>query len=219
MTLRITHRLAQFLEVFIMTARDSLNRSILNGTSDRPSPHTEHRQGKNQLRKGRQLLKPCCQVGRAGGLIVFSVALTATAAFLTGSKTNQCDPQVSPAGIPESAVGMAALLRGKLPGARIVSTRVDGQIDRSFILTVSGWDEDTLRSLPRVSDRAEQWRGAVLCEWLVDWQPAELFLEEWGDYGFALPPFVFFGDKELLAQIKEALRLLGIDALCIPAYR
>jgi hypothetical protein len=57
-----------------------------------------------------------------------------------------------------------------------------------------------------VSVRAEQWRGTVMCEWLADWQPAELFLEEWGEHGFAQRPFVFFDDKDMLAQIKEALR-------------
>jgi hypothetical protein len=189
-----------------MSARDSLNRAILEGKGATPSSHAEHTQEINQLHKSRQLFKTCGQGRPVGWLILFSVAMTAAAAFLAWRKTNECGPQVAPANLPESAAGMAILLRSKLPDARIVSTRADGQIDRSFLLTVRSWDEDDLRSLPRVSDRAEQWRGAVLCEWLVDWRPAELFLEEWGEHGFARPPFVFFGDKELLAQIKEALR-------------
>jgi hypothetical protein len=36
-------------------------------------------------------------------------------------------------------------------------------------------------------------------------EPDDLFLEEWGKYALSLPPFVFFGDKELLEQIKDAL--------------
>lgn len=188
-----------------MSERDSLNRAILGGEDDSPPPHAEHNRGKNQLRKTK-LLESYCQTGLVGWLILFCFALTVVFAFLFCSKTSECGSQVSTANLPESAAGMAVLLRGKLPGARIVSTRADGVVDRSFILTVRGSDEGTLRRLPRVSDRAEQWRGTVLCEWLVDWQSAEFFLEEWGEYGFALPPFVFFGDNELLAQIKEVLR-------------
>jgi|SRR5579884_66897 len=189
-----------------MCRHDSQNRAILGSKGDEPTPCIDRTQGRSRLLRSRQILKSYCQAGPVGWLILFFVAGTATAAFLAWRKTNECDPQISPTNIPDSAAGMAALLRGKLPGARIVSTRADGEIDRSFILTVRDWDEDTLRSLPRASDRAGQWRGTVLCEWLVDWQPAELFLEEWGEYGFAFPPFVFFGDKELLAQIREALR-------------
>jgi hypothetical protein len=40
----------------------------------------------------------------------------------------------------------------------------------------------------------------------VNWEAAELFLEGWGECVYVRPPFVFFGDKELLARIKEALR-------------
>ncbi len=97
-------------------------------------------------------------------------------------------------------------LRDKLPKARIVSTRADGQIDRSFILTIGDADEWTLRRLPRVANRAEEWHGTVLCECLVNWETAELYLEQWEEYSLARPPFVFFGDKELLAQINEALQ-------------
>jgi hypothetical protein len=32
------------------------------------------------------------------------------------------------------------------------------------------------------------------------------FFEEGRENGLALPPFVFFGDRELLAQIQEALQ-------------
>jgi hypothetical protein len=143
---------------------------------------------------------------RIGWIILLTVVLTATHACQTHRKTSESVSEVSTATMPESAAEMALLLRSKLPGARVVSTRADGRIDRSFFLTVRDSDEDALRRLPRVSDRAEQWRGTVQCEWLVDWQPAELFLEQWGEHGYGQLPFVFFGDKDLLAQIKDALR-------------
>lgn len=149
---------------------------------------------------------PGCQVGTIGRTFLFTVALTAVYSCQTRSKPSESVSEISTPNIPDSAAEMAKLLRSKLQGARIVSTRADGQIDRSFLLTVRDSDEDALRSLPRVPDRIKQWRGTVICEWLVDWQPAELFLEEWREHGFAQPPYVFFGDKDLLAQIKVALR-------------
>ena len=143
---------------------------------------------------------------RIDGMLFILMALTAGFACQTRSKTSEAVSEATATNTPESAAELAVLLRDKLAGARIVSTRADGQIDRSFILTVRDSDEDALRSLPRQSDRIDRWRGTVQCEWLVDWQAAELFLEQWGECGLAQPPFVFFGDKDMLAQIKEALR-------------
>jgi hypothetical protein len=108
--------------------------------------------------------------------------------------------------MPKSATELALFLRDKFPEARIISTRADGQIDRSFILTIGGSDESALRRLARLADRAGEWHGTVLCEHLVNGETAELFLEQWGEYAFARQPFVFFGDKTLLAQIDESLR-------------
>ncbi len=189
-----------------MSIRDSLTRAILDGKGDIPSAHTEHTRRRNLLRKSWQSLKSGRQTGLIGWIFLFSLAMTAFSAYLAESKTSKGESRISLSDVPETATGMAVLLRSKLPGSRIVSTRADGQIDRSFILTAGNSDEDALRKLPRVSDCAEQWRDTVMCEWLRNWQPAELFLEEWGENGLALPPFVFFGDKELLAKIKEALR-------------
>jgi hypothetical protein len=189
-----------------MSERDSLQCPTLDGKDNLTSRCAEHGQGICQPLRIRRLLKSCCKAGPGSWLLLFLVVMTTTFVYLTWGNTNECVTPVSPANPPRTAAGMADLLLGKLPGARVVSTRADGRIDRSFILTVRGADEDSLRSLPRVAERAEQWRGTVLCEWLTDWQPAELFLVEWGDYGLALPPFLFFGDKELLGEIQEALR-------------
>jgi hypothetical protein len=188
-----------------MSESDSPFQSCVSGDGGRPSPRSDRIRGRELVWRGWQPLKSC-QAGPVVRLLLLSVALATVSAFLAWHATNRCEPQDAPADNLGNASGLAVLLRDKLPEARIVSTRADGQIDRSFILTVGGWDGDTLRRLPRVPDRAGEWSGTVLCEWLVNWEPAELFLEEWGEYGFARPPFVFFGDKELLARIREALR-------------
>jgi hypothetical protein len=139
-------------------------------------------------------------------LLFFSLALAIVSTILGWHAIIPRDPQGSPTEIPKNATELAKFLRDKLPKARIISTRVDGQIDRSFFLTIGDSDEPTLRSLPRAADRADEWQGTVLCECLVNWDTAELFLEEWGEYALARPPFVFFGDKKLLAKINEALK-------------
>jgi hypothetical protein len=139
-------------------------------------------------------------------LLLFSLALLVATTILSWHAISRRHPHGASAQLPTSAPGLAAFLRDKLPNARIVSTRTDGRIDRSFFLAIGDSDEQTLRSLPRVADRAGEWRGTVLCECLVNWETADLFLEEWGEYAFARPPFVFFGDKKLLAKIEETLQ-------------
>jgi hypothetical protein len=136
---------------------------------------------------------------------LFSLAL-ALVTIVVRWHAASLDPRGTPTNIPKNATDLAAFLRHKLPKARILSTRVDGRIDRSFLVTIGSSDELTLRSLPRVADRAGEWQGTVLCECLVNWETADLFLEQWGEHAFARPPFVFFGDKELLERINEALK-------------
>jgi hypothetical protein len=189
-----------------MSERDSLNRAILSGEDGRPTSHVAHSPVRNLLRKSIWLVKYCCRAKPLGWLIQFSLALTVVFAFLAWRESSKQGSQNAPANLPESAAEMAMFLRDKLPGSRIVSTRADGVIDRNFLLTFRDLDEDTLRRLPRISDRVAEWRGTVLCEWLVDQQTAIILNEQWGEYAFERPPFVFFGDKKLLAQIKEVLR-------------
>ena len=140
--------------------------------------------------------------------------------------TSPSDSVDTPTQLPKSAAALAVFLKEKIPPARIVSTRTDGQIDRSFFLTVRETDENTLRSLPRAAERAEEWRGVVLCEWLVNQEQAGLSAEQWGEHGLELPPFVFFGDKELLRKIKDAFRSphlplygIAVQSLCVQLYR
>lgn len=101
-------------------------------------------------------------------LLLSLVILTAVSAFAAWRLANGSDPPAAPAAIPGSAAELAMHLRDRLPGARIVSTRTDGTIDRSFFLTVEDTDEEALRKLTRAVDRVGQWRGVVLCEWLVN---------------------------------------------------
>lgn len=185
-----------------MSKRDSLHRTNHSGEVGNPTPHAEH----FPVRKSRWLLKSCCRAKPPRRLILFTLALTTLFAFLAWREAGKKDSQNTRANLPGNAFAMALFLRDRLPGARIVSTRADGVIDRNFLLTFHDWDKDTLRRLPRISDRTAEWRGTVLCEWQVDQQTAKLNKELWGENAFEQPPFVFFGDKKLLARIKEILR-------------
>jgi hypothetical protein len=168
------------------------------------------------MRENELAVRPCtngeekprtCYPARHGvRLLCFTLLLGVFTTALGWQVANRRNPQIVRAPLPKSAADLAVLLREKLPEARIVSTRADGQIDRSFLLTVRQTDANTLRSLPRVAERAEQWQGTVLCEWVVNWETAEPFLEQWGAFALALPPFVFFGDRELLQRIEDTLR-------------
>jgi hypothetical protein len=138
-------------------------------------------------------------------LLLFSLALAVVSSALSWNVISRRDPAIAPTKIPQNASDLVVFLRDKLPKARIVSTRADGRIDRSFILTIGDSDEYSLRRLPRVANRADEWHGTVLCECVVNWETADLYLEQWEQYALVRPPFVFFGDKELLAQINEEL--------------
>jgi hypothetical protein len=65
---------------------------------------------------------------------------------------------------------------------------------------------EQLQRLARAAERGDRWRGIVYCEFNkrlgeID----EDALNNWGEYGLRLGPFVFFGDPALLRRIRQAL--------------
>jgi hypothetical protein len=59
-----------------------------------------------------------------------------------------------------------------------------------------------------VKDRTEmhRWAGVVYCERVQYPEDREGMVKLWADCGLRVGPFVFFGDPELLARIRTALR-------------
>jgi hypothetical protein len=90
-----------------------------------------------------------------------------------------------------------------------------GPIDQGVYLTARGQTEPAginpaarwveLNRLPKDPEQIGLWRGTVYCEVL---RPAGMrgqLLDQWGDCGLGVGPFVFFGDRALLRRIRAAL--------------
>jgi hypothetical protein len=107
----------------------------------------------------------------------------------------------------EDIPGLVALLRSRGLVLRLASTRAHGDIhDNAFLLArARTWAE--LNRLVKARKYAEQWRGIVFCECVRDPFPClqRTEIEAWGDCCLQAPPFLFFGDPELIALIRDAL--------------
>jgi hypothetical protein len=61
------------------------------------------------------------------------------------------------------------------------------------------------RSQPPRREAVDRWRGPVFCERVVQAGSRDLQIEMGGDACLVVDPFVFFGDRDLLARIRDAL--------------
>ncbi len=80
---------------------------------------------------------------------------------------------------------------------RAVSQRPDGLWDEGVYLTTSDKDLSELTQWPINSDFADPWTGTVVV--LHGGQ------EDIGDASLGYGEYVFFGDRELLAKIRQSL--------------
>jgi hypothetical protein len=69
--------------------------------------------------------------------------------------------------------------------------------------TGRGWAE--VNGLLKMPGHIDGWRGTVYCEVIGRPEQREQLLGHWGDCGLGVGPFVFFGDRALLRQIRAAL--------------
>jgi hypothetical protein len=91
-------------------------------------------------------------------------------------------------------------------GLRAVPTDRNGKTWRrnAFLTrTDQGWDQ--LSALSKSVGKIDRWRGTVYCERMQQPEEREILSRLWGDCGLIAGPFVFFGDPDLLAEIREAL--------------
>jgi hypothetical protein len=93
-------------------------------------------------------------------------------------------------------------------GLRIVAvTEADtGMSATSAFLTTTGPTWSELNSLPKVRDKIDLWRGTLYCERQQQPDARAEQIELWGDCCLVIGPFVFFGDRELLARAATILR-------------
>jgi hypothetical protein len=100
---------------------------------------------------------------------------------------------------------LAEYLNGKGLGLRVVSSMNGRHSDWTAYLTTTdkGWEE---LSRPR-RDRSdiERWRGTMYCEQAFAPPAWAYLIPEWGDCCLVAGPFLLFGDRELLGQVRAAL--------------
>jgi hypothetical protein len=75
-----------------------------------------------------------------------------------------------------------------------------------------------LNTEAKVRENIAAWRGAVYCERAPGPVRREEQMRDWGDCCLHIGPFVFFGDREMLAEIRTSLspRLTVICAASVP---
>jgi hypothetical protein len=95
-------------------------------------------------------------------------------------------------------------LREKGLDLRAVPAQKDGGYHPHAYLTTTDARWQDLNRLSRDPRRMEPWRGTLYCEWkshrVAAADPAGL----WDDGSFIAGPFLFFGDRRLLEQVRAA---------------
>lgn len=87
---------------------------------------------------------------------------------------------------------------------RLRSTQASGTLGQTAFLMVSEKDWRSLNSLKKDNNRIHEWRGVLFCE-RVGQSDASHLTDQWGDHCLAVGPFLFYGDTELLGQVRSAL--------------
>jgi hypothetical protein len=88
---------------------------------------------------------------------------------------------------------------------RVVSTAAGGKVKCNAFLTRTDHDWEGLNCLVQIPERIEEWRGTVYCEWGVHVARRSKEFFERGNCCLQFGPFYFFGDPNLLKQIRTAL--------------
>jgi hypothetical protein len=88
---------------------------------------------------------------------------------------------------------------------RQVPSGMTGNNDNTAYLTTTakGWEE--LACLWKAPERIADWKGTLYVEKRGENSDTEPLIELWGDCCLVVGPFVVFGDRELLARVRDAL--------------
>jgi hypothetical protein len=91
---------------------------------------------------------------------------------------------------------------------RVVSTGEGFPMTHNAFLVRPDKPVGELGALTKHTARLKAWKGVVYCE-RVDEERAEDLVGHWAGACLWADPFVFFGDPQLLGQIREVLRPAG----------
>jgi hypothetical protein len=100
---------------------------------------------------------------------------------------------------------LVSYLNGQGLGLRLVPAEKDGVIDREAFLTTTDQDWSDLNVLPKLRERIHCWQGTLYCLRNKEGYVLSGQVDSWGDCCLVAGPFLFFGDRELLARVRAAL--------------
>jgi hypothetical protein len=103
---------------------------------------------------------------------------------------------------------LLAHLNGEGLRLRVVATQHNGATQHTAFLTTTdkAWAE--LNRLTRDEKRIDEWRGTLHCErgpGRDDWAS---LTGQWGERCLVVGPFLLYGDRQLLARVRAALKPL-----------
>jgi len=84
------------------------------------------------------------------------------------------------------------------------STQQNGTVGQTAFLTFTDKNWRSLNALKKDSRHIHEWRGVLFCE-RVGERDATHLTNQWGNHCLAVGPFLFYGDAELLRQVRDAL--------------
>jgi hypothetical protein len=96
-------------------------------------------------------------------------------------------------------------LRARGMTFRPVSASAKGGATHNVFLTTTDKDWLELTSPPKVVERIDSWQGTLYCERIDHPGSRDVQLALWGDCCLVAGPFLFFGDRAMLAQVRDAL--------------
>jgi hypothetical protein len=89
-------------------------------------------------------------------------------------------------------------------GLRPISTQKNGNSNEAVFLTTTDREWKDLNALSKDPRRIAEWRGILYCERLGGRDPSGL-MSQWGEDCLVAGLFLFYGDRELLAQVRTVL--------------
>ena len=84
---------------------------------------------------------------------------------------------------------------------RLVSVAKNGDVSSSAYLTMTDKEWDDLNLLHKDSQYLGRWKGTLYCERVSGYDQSAL-IQQWGENGLSIGPFVLYGDRDLLDQVR-----------------
>jgi hypothetical protein len=87
---------------------------------------------------------------------------------------------------------------------RLFTVNKKGSISPSVFLATQPKEWDELNLLHKDPTKIAQWEGVLYCERVKGYDPSFL-VRQWGESCLWVEPFLFYGDGQLLADVRAAL--------------